>query len=455
MRGKARAPQGTVPALCLPLALVVTLAVALRCWFIFGGTVKNPMLGDAIQYCDYAWNLARSHIFSLAPPGSGTVTPDSFRDPGYPLLLACLLLLLGSGDAWYYAVLLIQAVLGALSAGLAMLIASRWLGQRAALLVGLAVALWPHNVAISSFLLTESLCGFLVLLAIGLLVRAAESSRPVLWAAAGLGFGAAALVNVTLTLFCPLLALCLMARRAAPRSALMALLLGSMLLPGAWSVRNLTIASESTAEGRGMINLVQGSWADYHSADYKARRGDEQAKQTIAAIGNDTQLAQKSPEAWLAVMLDRVEHDPLHYLAWYAWKPELLWAWSIRVGAGDIYPYPVAHSIYNVYPLMRLFESLCVAVNPVLFVLMAAAVILVLARPGKLGVPVGLYAAALLLAYETLIYTVLQSEPRYSIPFRPLQMMLAATAASWLWTLWSRRNGRVRALAEVPGTTNV
>jgi hypothetical protein len=216
----------------------------------------------------------------------------------------------------------------------------------------------------------------------------------------------------------------------------------------------LTIASESTAAGRGVINLVQGSWAEYHWAYFWSIQGDEEARQTSKAIENDIKLAQKSPQAWLIQMLERIESDPLHYLAWYAWKPELLWAWSIRVGAGDIYPFAVAHPIYNVFPLMRMFESLCVAVNPVLFALMAAAVIPVLARPRKLGVSAGLYAAALLVVYETLIYTALQSEPRYSIPFRPLQMMLAATAASWLWNLWLRRNARTSASTE-PGTSDI
>lgn len=412
--------------------LAVSCAFALRYWFIRGGLVDNPMVGDAVQYCDYAWNLAYHFTFSMAPPGSDDIVPDGFRDPGYPLLLAVLLRLFGSGDDWYHMVLLVQALLGAASAGLAVLIAGRWLGPNPSLAVGLAVAGWPHNVAISGFLLSEPLFGFMVLLALSLLAWAGPSQRPARWAAAGVGFGAAAMVNGTAVLFGPLLALFLWKRRAVPIRLLAALLIGSMLLPGAWAIRGLTLQTHDVAGARVITNLVQGSWADYHKAYIREFFGDPEARQVISAINGEVAIALSSPTKWLGVAFARFARAPVHFLAWYAWKPELLWAWDIRVGVGDVYPYRVFHPIYA-QPAMHLFEFLCIALNPLLFVLMVGAVVIALVMPGRARVPPVLYAVALLVAYETLVYTVLQSEPRYSIPFRPLQMMLAVTAVVWVW----------------------
>ncbi len=444
-RGRWQAPSG----LYWRTVLVVALAFALRCWFILGGMVDHPVRGDAVQYCEYAWNLVHSHVFSMTLPGSENVVPDSFRDPGYPLFLAGFVALWGMGDTWYHAVLMTQAAVGALSAGLAVLVAARWLGLRSSMFAGLAVAIWPHSVAISGFLLSETLFGFMVLLAVWLLAQASESVAPWRWAAAGLCFGAAALVNATLTLFCPLLALSLMARKVAPRLLLVALLVGSLLLPGAWAIRTMNLPAGPSAGSRAVLTLVLGAWSDYHSAYIKSFQGDAQAQQTMAAIDADTQLAQKSTPAWLSVLLGRVERDPVHYLAWYSWKPELMWAWNIRVGAGDVYPYPIFHPIFSTNIIMRLFESLCVGVNPLLFVLMSATVFAALIRPRKWKISVVMYAAAFLVAYETLVYSVLQSEPRYSIPFRPFEMMLAATATHWLWQLWQERKTRSTA-ADIP-----
>lgn len=422
----------------------------LRFWFIHGGLVDNPMIGDALQYSDYAWNLAYHLTFSMAAPGADVIAPDSFRDPGYPLLLAILLRLFGSGDTWYHAVLLVQAVLGALSAGLAVLISGRWLRPNLALAVGLIVAVWPHNVAISGYMLSETLFGFVLLLAFLLLERATRSQQPIRWVAAGMGFGAASMVNATAVLFIPLLALVLWRRQAVRAPLLAALLIGVAMLPGAWAIRGLTLPNRDTAGSRAVTNLVQGSWADYHAAYVREFLGDPQAVQLMAAINAEVTLASSSPTKWLDAAMARFGRNPLYYLAWYAWKPELLWAWDIRMGMGDVYPYKTLHPIYSTQPAMRVSEFLCIVADPLLFALMVASLVFVLAMPARAKAPVVLYAIALFVAYETLIYTVLQSEPRYSIPLRPLQMMLAVTAVMWLWKKWLKSEANRAAGAAAP-----
>ena len=423
--------------------LVVLCALLMRAWFITSGLVLDPMTGDAIQYCNYAWNMLHAHVFSLAEPGSAAVTPDGFRDPGYPLLLALLMGPLGSGDTWYHCVLGVQALLGALTAGLTERVARSWLGARPALIVGLAVALWPHNVVMCDFLLSETLFGFTVVAALWLLARAQRRGKLLHWGAAGLGLGAAAMVNATLSPFGALSAAMLWLRKAAPRSAAAALLISSLLLPGAWAMRNAGLPPLAAPTGRALGNLVQGSWPEYHAAFMAAEQGDAGARETMSHIYAEMALAMDTPLQGLIAVFQRVAGAPWHYAAWYAWKPELLWGWTLRIGAGgDIYPYPILHPLYRVDAAMRAFESLCVTFNPVLGILMLGAAAALLARPAALRASPLLYATALLVAFETVVYTVLQSEPRYSIPLRPLQMLLAVTAGRWLWHCWTLRRQR-------------
>jgi hypothetical protein len=416
--------------------LASVLALGLRLWFVAAGTVEDALRrSDSFAYLQYALNLAYAHVYSMSHPGDGPLLPDSFRDPGYPMFLAGLMLLLGFGGKWYAAVLGLQALLGALTAGLAVRIARRWLSPAAALAAGMLVAVWPHNVAFSAYLLSETLCGFLLVLALWLGCRAGESGSRRAWFGAGLGFGLAAMVNAVVTPFAPLLALLYWRRRALAAPLALALLCGAMVLPAAWMVRGWTLQGAQSAGSRAAINLVEGSWPEYHAAYRGSLEHDPAAQDLMRRIGQEEALMQRSPGQGAAAIWARLRGEPGRYLAWYAWKPALLWAWQIRMGWGDIYAYPVDHSIYLSNRAMPLLEALCFALNPLLFLLMALAALLVLPRPPPAGGATGLYAVAALAVFETLVFSLLQAEPRYSIPLRPLEMILAVSAVAELLRL--------------------
>jgi hypothetical protein len=63
-----------------------------------------------------------------------------------------------------------------------------------------------------------------------------------------------------------------------------------------------------------------------------------------------------------------------------------------------------------------------------------------LLRPAIAAANPGLLMVGSLAVFETLVYGVLQSEPRYSIPLRPLEMMLAASALWWMLQWRQRRS---------------
>jgi hypothetical protein len=119
---------------------------------------------------------------------------------------------------------------------------------------------------------------------------------------------------------------------------------------------------------------------------------------------------------------------------WYLSKPALLWAWDIRIGQGDVYVYPTRHSPFKTNMVWRSVSALCRSLNPWLFVLAILGGLLPF-LPRQMTPP-DRTAAALTLIFITLVYSVLQAEPRYSVPFRGLEIVLAVFATFRLseWT---------------------
>ena len=172
-------------------ASVVLLSWLLREQFVLFTHVVAPIRGDVRQYVAYAWNLVHHHTFSNADPGSTAVLPDAFRGPGYPLFLAGSLFVAGEGSGWYLLTLQIQALLGAATVALTMLLGRHWLSRKATLCAGLLMAFWPHHIAATGAVLSEVLFGFLLVLALWLTAEAARRKRTAWAAIAGLIFGAA------------------------------------------------------------------------------------------------------------------------------------------------------------------------------------------------------------------------------------------------------------------------
>jgi 4-amino-4-deoxy-L-arabinose transferase-like glycosyltransferase len=423
------------------VALITLLALALRWYYVNTALVVAPIRGDAIQYYSYAWNLVHHGIYAGNPPGSAVIVPSDFRDPGYPLFLALWMKLFSNPALWYAVVLLSQSVLGALTVLLTMQLGRHWLNRRWSAAAGVLLAVWPHNIVITSNLLTETLFGFLCVLAMLICARACKRQNTSLAGVAGLCFGAAALTNAVLLPFGVLLALYLGWRRLVPRRIWATLCIGALVLPGTWAVRNMQItapAEGQTSTDRALMNLVQGSWPTYHTAWQEKIHHNPKGLPTLNAIGAEYTLLRSSPRAGIDTIAHRLRADPWHYVAWYALeKPWLLWDWRIRIGRGDIYVFPTLNSPFDTQPAMRALVSVCHTINPLLAALALLCLLVTVVRRWRghstqsNGQP-ALEATLGLLVFITLVYSVLQSEPRYSIPFRSFEMLLAMTACSWI-----------------------
>ncbi|HEY2395392.1 MAG TPA: hypothetical protein VGH81_05325 [Rudaea sp.] len=428
---------------------IVLLALVIRVLYVWMTTVEFPIRGDVNQYVLYAWNLTHRSVFSTALPDADSAPPDDYRGPGYPMFLAGAMILAGHSDlplrsgpegrsalgyvtdTWMKIALGFQIVLGTATVWFVIALGRFWLADGWALAAGLLTALWPHLVTFTGVLLSETLFALLLLLALWLSCLAYEARSRIFMAAAGAVWGVAYLVNPLIALF-PLVAAALILRGRGRRLAA-TLVAAFLLAPAVWTIRNAVSVRDSGTLHRAEENFVQGSWPEFLTA-FNSQRDNDISRRIVDAVNTEAQQLKGSFAAGLVEIEARMAQDPRYYAAWYvARKPYLLWDWSIRVGAGDIYFLPVQHSPFEKIPVLSTVRAALRWANPLIFALAAACsfTILGLSLLRRKGSAPALLAGLLLL-YLTSVHVVLQAEPRYSIPYRPEEILLALTAAAWL-----------------------
>lgn len=406
--------------------LVVLLAFVVREYFVLVTVVDIPIRGDIREYVLYAWNLHYHHVFGLSQPDAPVAVPDAYRSPGYPWLLALCMAIRPSGFGWYALALQMQVVLGTLTVWLTMLLGRQWLAWGWAIAAGLLLAFWPHHIAATGALLSEVTFGFALMA--GLVLSGIALSRRSAWWAlgAGVAFGYAYLVNPLIALFPPLLAWLLW--RRAGRAASLCFGTVFFLAVAGFAIRNVQLPPpEHHAPGRAAINLVQGSWPQYHAAWQAAIHGDPIGKAILDEIDDETRLVDARPLEGLRVVARRMGRAPLYYGPWYLWeKPLLLWDWEIRMGPGGEYVLVVRESPLERNPTLRGVGGLLHRLNPLISLVALAAMLGVAWRwrnATTTARAIGFATAALGL-YLTLIHDVFQAEPRYANAYRGIELVM-------------------------------
>jgi hypothetical protein len=398
-------------------AMIVLLAFTLRDIYVAQTIVLAPFSGDAGQYILYSHSI-REGYFGLDG------TPDAYRPPGYPALIALTQLLGGDG---YQRLLMWQVLLGTATVAFTIALARAWLPPSAAALAGFLMAIWPHHIAFSAEVLTEVLAGFLLTAAMW--DAAVAKGRWWAWAGAGLLFAAGAMVNSVIALV-PLIAGVALLGRSAPGRWL-ALLTPVVLVVGGWSMRPV-----EGGKDRIMQNLVQGASPLYHES-WALQGSDPAMLATARAIADETHAATANPAQGLRTIASRLAERPFYYAAWYASKPWHLWSWEVRISADPgIAVHQVKQTLFMA-DFMRSIGGITRTINPLLFVLALCFAACASLRPGA-GRMIGLA-----LLYLTAVHVVLQAEPRYSVPYRPIQMVLSVAALWWVFspTRWRRMAG--------------
>lgn len=415
------------------LALAVTaLALVVRGLFSLYTPVIDPLRADAGQYVIYGYNLVRHGVFSGDFPADNP-QPDGYRSPGYPVLVAAALKLVGT-DGYYSLLLAINALLGAFTCGLVVLLGARFLPVWGATLAGVLLAFSPHHISLGNYVLSETLFGFALTGYLYLLARGLDSRRAATLVGAGAVSAVAWATNPVFALLPPVAAAMMIWREPGLARSALVFLLPLVLVIGAWQARTwINVPADGrTAQARALENFIIGSHPEF-TAQYRANPRDpaNAANLDIAAVSG-------SWARYLTLLAPRLRAEPARYGYWYLIeKPRLLWDWNLLVGHGDIYVYAVKASYYDKSPPMRVSYDLMRTLHPVVLLLALAGLPLAWWRRRADSAVIGL--VYLTLGYMSLVYVVLQAEARYSVPLRPLLYIAAVYAVVSVGRLWPRR----------------
>jgi hypothetical protein len=246
------------------LVAVGLLALVARVTYALAAAPNILPISDAGGYRLLGKHLAegRGYIRPYDLALADVVRPTAEFPPAFPALLG---VLHAVGLRSVQAQRLALAVLGALAVVGVVLLARRWLSGRAALLVGVVAAAHPALFAPEAALLAESLFLWLTVLVLLAVVRFRESPTPERAALVGLLGGAATLVRseglvLAVVLVVPWLV------TAPPRrvrvGAAAVVLVGALLAPGAWAVRNLTTFDEPVLVSNNIGSVLAGANCD-------------------------------------------------------------------------------------------------------------------------------------------------------------------------------------------------
>jgi 4-amino-4-deoxy-L-arabinose transferase-like glycosyltransferase len=195
-----RVDQGVAPAGRLYLGPVVGLALVLRVVVVAMAATSHPAMWFFNQSSELAVlgeSLRAGH--GLSSPFGGGTGPSAFLTPGYPALVALAFAVFGSYSAGAEtAMMVLQALFGAATVLVLMLLTRRLFGARAANLAGIVWAVSPPAVFLPTVFWESSLS---VLLAVGLVGFAVwVVYRPQMWWLFGAVCGLAVMVNPALLL---------------------------------------------------------------------------------------------------------------------------------------------------------------------------------------------------------------------------------------------------------------
>lgn len=265
----------------------------------------GPLSGfDAIQYDRLGFNVASGRGFSLSE--TAPYLPTMFREPGYPSFLALIYMIFGHS---IMPVVLIQALLHALTALITLVVADSVFSQRTALLSGICVAVFPTQANFAAYLMSETFFTFLLSACVLIFLRAVKSGRLWIFAAAGVSLGALALTKLT-ALFFPviMIAALTLTKDAIDMKKLIAgitvMLLIFVIIVSAWSIRNKAVFNTYSLSLRGSDVM----WSRAQKVDNSLGEIAATALCSVSEYAGGKIFPEivKSPDRYLYKDLDRV-----------------------------------------------------------------------------------------------------------------------------------------------------
>jgi 4-amino-4-deoxy-L-arabinose transferase-like glycosyltransferase len=393
------------------LALVSAFAAAA----LLGAPSPEALARDAAGYDALGWSLASGRGF-VGPSGY----PEVLRTPGYPAFLGALYVVFGHrlGPVWAA-----HAVAHAVTAVLVMALARRLRpGDRAlAAVAGIAWAVYPFALHGASRVLTETLATTGLTAVTFLLVEAEARGGRGRWALAGGLAGALALVRPALVSYPPfVLALAGLAaarggRRRVGHAALFAL--AALVVAAPWAARTSRIVGRPVLLGAGGLgnNLHIAAW-EYRdlssgippTTDYQGQAGFHENEARVARMVEAPRFSPawvlETDRARLDLAVQEIRSHPWLYVRSTLLRIPKLW-------------------VSQHLPGMPRWAGRLVA--------LACLVLLGLGVAGALRLRPWSFEHALLVSgaiYLGLVHAPLHAEARYTLPARPVLVLLAAVA---------------------------
>ena len=419
----------TVLGACVILGLTIVIGFCLRVESLDETRVIKPLRADARDYFMYAYNLRHRDTYSRQVASLSDseyrLSPDAVRSPGYPLFLTIFVdgppssRMIGN-------IMLTQVLLSTLMLVVAFFLFRRFLSNYFAVAAVFFTALSPHLIVANSYILTETLFCFLLVILLWLLSCLAK--KPSAWKAImiGLVMGLASLVRPSLQYF-PIIAAILLVftygRRKGLQLAIIVLVCFAVVL-SPWIIRNLItlgVVSDKTLK----INFIHhGMYPDFKYDNLQHTYGfpyryDPRSKEIT-----------RNTASVLKEIANRFRREPAKHLNWYIIrKPYFFWSWEIIQGQGDVFIYPVSRTPYVSKSYFRWTHQFMYYIQWVMVLLGGLGCLLVWTPAVQRQYPetsvcILRFVSALLL-YFTALHMIGAPFPRYSVPLRPFLYSMA------------------------------
>ena len=413
--------------IAVTLLIIIVTGFVLRFRAVEETVVIVPIRADARQHYFYAVNLKDHGIYSLqvTNPESdiATIKPDQMRMPGYSLFILPFIEYPPT-QMMLRSILRLQVVISMLTLLFAVGLFRAFLPWPLALLGAGLVALSPHLISINTYLLTESLFTFFLVVTGWIITRIARHERAWLGFMLGLAVGMGLLVRPTLSYF-PLFLIPLLFSIKKERRVMIAVtfVIGFYSAYGPWLIRNLSL-EEATGSGDLQVGSVH--LGIYPDLMYKNNPKSLGIPYRFDPTWNDrTTMPQVIDE-----VKRRFIEDPVGYSYWYLiGKPKMFFSWSIIAGMGDVFIYPIRHSPYLTDRFFIVTHVLMHAIHWPLVILALYAMIAVWLPGSQRSLPdtarLPLRYCSLLLIYFIAVHIAAGPLPRYSMPLLPITFGMA------------------------------
>lgn len=453
-------------SLWINVTLALALGALLRLWFIHHAAT---VAGDTFIYGDIALSWMQHGVYGFSQPPLPPL-PTLIRLPGYPLFL--MLCFRFFRPEHYTAVLYLQCAVDLLACLFLSALARSLFGKRAGLTALVFAALCPFTASYAAAALTETLTLACITVAFYSLERwrtAAATAGRHLWLvclAAALGYGILLRPEQGLLAAAILPAIVKIARTLAPRPSFLralkpalAVAVGALLPLLPWTIRNertfhvfqplapRSATDPGDAQPRGFNRWYRTWGIDFSStedvywnydgapiafADLPPRAFDSPAQlaetQGVLDVYNQTTKPSPALEARFdALAQSRIHHHPFRY---YVGLPLARLGNMLFRPRIEMLPIPLAWWRWQEHPAQTAFALAYGALNLIYFVLGALGLYRWTRRSHDPTLPIAWSMIAFIALRCALLFTLDNSEPRYTLEFFPILIVSIAALAA-------------------------